>query len=241
MKTVGTDQLLAMKFERLPLSDEWYPIMGRLAHTFMIIIYGESGEGKTEFCIRFAKELANHGRVEWVGYETAHDGDIQDAVARNNMRGIPITWTDPFAKLAPNVSLYDALCQKMAKKKSAKYWFIDSIDATGFTESQIMDLRKKAGKNKGLVFIAHAKGKVPEKAVSKKVEFYGQVGIYVKHYIAYPEKNRYGGRTPYVIWKEEAMKRNPLFFGLTPTPKGEQKPAKKEKKKRNAKKIDSDV
>ena len=46
MKTLGTEQLLAKKFTRLELSDEFKGVMGRLADVFMIIIYGESGEGK---------------------------------------------------------------------------------------------------------------------------------------------------------------------------------------------------
>jgi hypothetical protein len=238
-KTIGTDQLLAMKFERLPLPDKWEAILGRLPSTFMMIVYGESGEGKTEFCMQLAKELTQHGRVEWMGYETAHDGDIQDAVARNSMKGLPITWTDPFAKLNDDAVLFDELLNKMAKKKSAKYWVIDSIDATGFDEKQVMHLKNKVGKKKGIVFIAHAKGKVPEKAVSRKIEFYGQVGIYVKHCIAFPEKNRFGGRKPYIISEEIAKERNPLFFGITPAPKAEQAPVKKTRKKRT-KKVNDD-
>jgi len=224
MKTLGGDQLLKMKFERLPVSDKWYPILGRIAAVFMACVYGESGEGKTEFCALLAAELANFGAVAWIGYETGHAADIQDVVVRNNLNKFPISYSDPWQKLTPCTAdfpqskekavnaLFGDLVNRMMKKKSPKYWFIDSADATRFTEEQIIWLRAKFGTKKGIIFIAHAKGRVPEKAVSKKIEFYGHIGIYVKSYIAYPEKNRFSGRKPFIIWEEEARLRNPLFF-----------------------------
>ena len=241
MKTLGTEQLLAMKFERLPLSERFFKTLGRLPQCFMIIVYGDSGEGKTEFCVQLAKELTKFGKVKWMGYETAHDADIQDAAGRNDFKGLPISWVDPWEikerKKKPvldfprckdeniNRLFEDFVCEILGKK-SARYWFIDSIDGSKFTEEMIMWLRPKIRKTKGLICIAHAKGRAPKKEVSKAVEFYGHIGIYVKSYIAYVEKNRFGGFEPYVVYEKKARELNPLFFGLG----GKDAPAKAKKK-----------
>jgi len=214
MKTLGTEQLLAMKFKRLALSEEFAGVLGNLPEVFMGIVYGESGEGKTEFCIRFAKELAAFADVKWLGYETGHAADIQEGVARNDLKGLPIGWVDPWEEshkqkrdidsFIPPADmplgrdmmanrLFIALYLMMNKGHSAKYWFIDSADAMNLTKQQVVWLRAKFVTKKGIIFIAHADGCKPESAVSKKIEYYAQFGILVKKYKAKAEKNRFCG------------------------------------------------
>jgi len=252
MSTLGTEQLLAKKFTRLELSDEWSGTMGNLAEVFMIIIYGESGEGKTEFCYQLAKELSRFGNVKWMGYETGHAASIQDGVARNSLKGLPITWDDPWDEkpkdkkaidafvppadmpMSKNINanrLFIALYLQMSKAKSAKYWFLDSADATGFTEQQVLWLWAQFKKKKGVIYIAHGEGKKPLKAVSRAIEFYGDAGIVVKSFIARPLKSRFGGFKPRVVFEDKARELDPLFFEKIDEANKNQAPKKKKKEK----------
>lgn len=254
MSTLGTDQFAKKKFERLALSDEWKPVMGNLPSEFMIAVYGESGEGKTEFCLQLAKELTRHGSVKWMEYESGHGADIQDGIVRNDFKGLPINWDDPWEEdkgqqraIAAFVPPPDMPMQKnamanrvfislyieMSKPKSAKYWVINSVDATGLNKEQVMWLFVKFKKKKGIIFICHSQGTTPILSVSKAIEFYGQVGIHVKHYIARPLKSRFQGFTPRVVFEQRARELDPLFF--IEYDKKEQEQKKVEKKKRKPK------
>lgn len=233
MKRIGTMQLRAMKFERLDLSEDWKKHLGNLpVKSFVLIAYGESGEGKTEYMMQLAKELMRFGKVEWLGYETGHDADIQDAEARNNLNGV--IWTDPWEKRKPEQTIFDDIAGAICRRKGAKYIFIDSYDATKLLEEEIMELHRLAKKkNKCLLWIAHAKGKKePQKTVAQKIEFYGHVGIYVKHYIATPMKNRYGGWDERIIYEERARDRNPLFFAKREEAAKASEPKRKRKTKK---------
>ena len=213
MATIGTEQFLRMKFERLAVPEKFKGILGNMSKVFMIIFYGKSGHGKTEMCIQLAKMLAGIDRVQWESYEQGHSADLQDAIARNDLKGLPIGWSDPYKDIREGVTLFEDLVARMSRPKSAKYWFIDSIDATKFTEADVLELRRLFGKKKGIVFISHVNGKVPFTHAGKKIEYYGHAGFFVNNYIAQAiNKNRFGGFDPYVIYEKRARELNPLFF-----------------------------
>jgi len=232
MKTLGTEQLLAKKFKRLELEPEWKGLLGNLAEVFVMLIFGNSGQGKTELCLQLTKILAKFGRVEWMLYEQGHAADIYDAVERNNLRGLPITWSDPWENLKPGVSLFDDLVTKMAKPKSAKYWFLDSYDSTRFTEDEILLIQKRFGKKKGIIWLSHASGRQPDTRVAKKIQHYGHISIYVKCYIAQCIfKNRFNGWDAKVIYEKRARELNPLFFEKQAEMNKNQTPKKNKKEK----------
>jgi hypothetical protein len=229
---MATQKLQEIEFERMPLSEKWVGTLGKLPFNFIMIIYGKSGHGKTEFLMHLIKELARFGKVQALLYEQGFAADIQDAIKRNDMLRLPINWCDPWDK-KDNVSLYDDLIREMSAHKSAKYWVIDSYDATRFNEDQVLEIQKRFEKRKGIIWISHASGNVPDKTPAKKIEYYGQVGILVKNYIATVQKNRFGGFEPYVIWEQRARELNPLFFEMreTPTPSLKERDVKAKKSK----------
>lgn len=228
MITIGGHQLLKMEFPRLKVSPEWYGILGRLPEFFYGVVYGGSGEGKTELCVQLAVELSRFGKVDWISYEQGFGPDLQDAAQRNNVVNYPISFSNPWKeskrkrnKLAclaypksrnENINqLFEDLVFKMSQKKGARFYFIDSVDSSRFTKEMCEYLRTKFPK-KGIIFIAHGKRGEPKGAVAQEIEFMGSIGIYVENFIAYPLKSRWGAVTPKVINEERARLRNPLFF-----------------------------
>ena len=58
MKTIGVSNFINKKFDIFPFEGEWKESFGEPEKNFQMIIYGDPGNGKTEFSVKFAKYLA---------------------------------------------------------------------------------------------------------------------------------------------------------------------------------------
>lgn len=216
MKVLGVKQFHQKTFKLLNLKkSKFKDILGKVPKYFTAVIYGFSGNGKTEFTIMLVKELSNHGKVLWLSYEQRHGFDLQTATKRNDMNDASGKFliSDPLEDLPTGVSLLEDLDTYLQKRGSADYVVIDSLDYTGFNWDDYEYLRNKYFDKKGFIFIAHSnKAGVLKKRISEQILFDGGMGILVKDFIAYPEKNRFGGFEPYVVYEARARERNPLFF-----------------------------
>lgn len=216
MKALGIKQFHQKTFKLMDLEGSPFkPTLGNVPKHFICVIGGFSGNGKTEFCIQLAKELCGHGKVAWLSYEQRHGFDLQTATKRNKMEEesgqfIPI---DPIANLAHGVSFLEDLDNYLAKRNSPDYVFIDSVDYTGWKKEDYIYLKEKYEGKKSLLFICHTdKSGNPRKSISADIIFDGGMFILVQKYIATPQKNRFGGFEPFVIWEAKARELNPLFF-----------------------------
>lgn len=230
MKAIGVKQFQQMKFKFLNLAGTGFEhILGKVPENFIAVVYGYSGNGKTEFVVRLAKVLSTIAKTAWLSYEQRHGADLQEAINRNKMeevsgKFIPI---DPLGKLPPGKTFLQDLDEYLGKRNSPAFIVIDSVDYTGFTWEDYVYLKNKYGHKKTFIFIGHSTntGKL-KKAISERILFDGGLGIWVKDYIARPEKNRFGGSEPYVVYEERARERNPAFFSKRKRqktqPKGQQ-------------------
>ena len=216
MKVLGVKQFHQKTFKLLPLkSSKFKDILGKVPKFFTAVIYGFSGNGKTEFSITLAKELSKYGKVLWLSYEQRHGYDLQSATKRNKMQqnSGKFLVADPLDNIHEETTLLEDLDNYLNSRASADYIFIDSLDYTGFTVKDYKYLKNKYFGKKGFIFIAHStKNGIPNKAVTRDIIFDGGLGILVNDFIAFPAKNRFGGFTPYVVFEEQARERNPLFF-----------------------------
>ncbi|PQJ09518.1 hypothetical protein CJD36_019970 [Flavipsychrobacter stenotrophus] len=214
MKVLGIDQFHKKKFKFLGFKDEWLFFIGNLALNFIGIIYGKSGQGKTEFCIRLAKYLCKFGRVAWLSYEQGHDFDFQMASIRNNMQEeagkfLPI---DPLQKRQKGKTKFQELDDYLSKRSTPEFVFIDSLDYLDITPEEYYYLKEKYGGKKGIIFLSHEKNGAPESKVGQKIEYDGKFSVRVFKYIARKMKNRVGGSGNYVVYFKEARRVDPLFF-----------------------------
>jgi hypothetical protein len=225
MKVLGVKQFHQMRFKFLPLESQWEATLGRVPHNFIAVVYGFSGNGKTEFCVQLAKMLTNFGTVGWLSYEQRHGSDLQAATMRNKMDECSGSFypIDPIAQIEPGVSLLEDLDRYLKKRSSPDFIFIDSLDYTGFTWEDYVYLKNRYGHKKTFIFIAHStKSGALKKAITERIVFDGGMGVFVHHYIAEPIKNRFGGFEPFVVWEDRARQVNPAFFAarvLEETPK----------------------
>lgn len=241
MKQLAVKQFLQKTFKVLGLAGYWLEVLGNLPVAFIAIIYGNSGNGKTEFCMQLAKILAAFDKVAWLSYEQGHGMDLQLAVERNKMDEVsgkfviidPLEGIDEAAlSINPGKTIYEALDKYMSKPKSPRFIFIDSLDYTQITIDQYFALKRKHGKKKTLIFISHAEGKYPATKTGRKIEYDGGVGIFVKKFIAYTHKNRFGGSKDHIIYEKRARELNPLYFAKPDQAKQPKKRGRKPKEEK---------
>lgn len=214
MKSLGVQQFLQKKFKLLGIDGEWRGLLGELPDAFTGIIYGASGNGKTELCIRLAKYFTLFEKAAWLSYEQGHGYDLQRAIVRNDMMlcNGKFTVIDPMKKMKPGMTIFQELDKYLGKRGTPRFIFIDSLDYTRITFEQYDALKQKYGHKKAIIWISHAEGKKPKSAVGRDIEYDGGFGILVSKFIATPIKSRFGAIEDYIIWEERARAMNPLYF-----------------------------
>lgn len=227
-KTIGLEQLSKKKYTLVPgLSPDVQASIGEIEDAFDAIIYGESGNGKTNFTVMLLKSLikAMSCTCEYISYEEGHGKTVQDTmIARHNM----LAEIGNKMKITECLS-YAELAQKMGKKQSAKIWVIDSIQAADITYRQFAELKKKyvlGKKRKIIIALSWADGSKPQGAAAKSIEYYANIKMRVEGLVVFP-KSRYGGNKPYIVWEEGAKQYwQEKFYKVTKT----QRPKKANKK-----------
>ncbi|TZF81798.1 hypothetical protein FW774_17225 [Pedobacter sp. BS3] len=213
MKVLGTYQFQQKKFKLMGLTGEFAPHLGNIPFAFQMIVFGNSGNGKTEYCIRLAKTLASYGKVAWISYEQGHGFDLQQAINRNRMDEV----NGQFYVIDPNESrdhsktYIEELYEYLDKRNSPDFIFVDSVDYTRFTWDDYI-LLKNTFKRKTFIFISHAAGKRPKSSIGERILYDGGIGVFIDKYIGFVIKNRFGGFEDFLVWEAKAREVNPAYF-----------------------------
>ncbi len=198
MKTIGIFQLGQKKFNVMPFDGVWKSFIGEPEINFSAIVYGPSGNGKTSFCVKFAKYLTNFGKVLYLSHEEGISKTIQVAFNRENMHEV-----NGKIIIAEKATLPELIAY-LSKRNSPSIVFLDSLDYMKLTVEQYKILRSKFPK-KAFIIVSWGTFKKPNCKAGEDIEFMSDVKIIVKRYMAYC-KSRLGGIVPYIIWAERAGK-----------------------------------
>lgn len=195
MKTIGVFQLSQMKFVEMDFTGLWEESFGRPETNFTCIIYGPSGNGKTEFCVQFAKYLSNFKRVLYFSREEGISKTIQKAFERNNMMECK------GRVILGEKGNFESLYKYLEKKNSPEIVIIDSLDYMKLTADQFKALIGRFPR-KAFIIISWNRGAQPKSQAGKDIEYMCDIKITVKQYQAYV-RSRFGGNKPFVIWPDK--------------------------------------
>jgi len=214
MKVLGVDQFHKKKYKIMPYDGRHIGALGRIPYNFVMVIYGESGNGKTECAVQLAKDLTPHGKAAWLSYEQGHGFDLHTASSRNKMEEVSGKFMviDPNEGRKPGKTFLQELDEYLSKRGSPRFIFIDSLDYTRFTWEDYVYLKEKYGKTKSFIFIAHATGSKPKLRITEQIYYDGGIAWLVKNYMIWPKKNRFGGFEPSPVWEQKARELNPKYF-----------------------------
>lgn len=191
-RAIGVTQFLNKTFDTFEFSHKWKETIGEPEKNFVAIIYGQSGNGKTDFAVKFAKYLASFTKVDYFSFEEGISKTLQEAIKRNNMKEVAgkIMFID-------KTSFTDMIA-RLSTRGSAKIVFIDSLDYMNLTTQQFKQLRKKFPR-KAFVIISWSKSGEPKSQYAKDIKYMSDVKVRVNNFKAYPV-SRFGGYKPFVIW-----------------------------------------
>lgn len=231
MKSLGVKQLEAKQHKHLPKLAGFEALLGDLAYYFMAIVYGDPGQGKTEFCMQLARAICEHEDVAWISYEQGHSYSLKKSALRQKFDEAPhaIRFIDPIDK-TKKVDIYEELKKYLAKKSTPRFVFIDSLNYINISVDDYHELNRLYGHKRTMIFISHAKGRRPDTKTGEKLAYDGELVIYVKAYLAYAMKNRGGADTPYIIWEEKAREKNEVYFAKLDVQQQQQTKRKRKQK-----------
>lgn len=210
-RKIGLKQLSQKTYSEVPnLPQEIMQSFGDIEDAFDCIIYGNSGNGKTNFIVAVLKDFikALKAKCLYISYEEGHTKTLQKTmIQRHDM----LNQVGNMLEILDHAT-YDELVARMSKRKSAKIWVIDSLQASHFTEEQCAYIKQHfvmSRKKKMVFYISWADGKMPKGATAKSVEYYAHIKIRIEGLIAF-FKSRFGGNKNYIVWEEGAKK----YWGL---------------------------
>lgn len=203
-KAISIDQLYKTKRNVLPLDEQWRDFMGSPECKGSIIIWGASGNGKTRFAVKMANYLSTFKKVV---YNSIEEGDSATLSRAFQESGIT---TDNSNLTVLNMESITDLRARLSKQKSPDIVFIDSLQHWRISEVQYKELVTEF-RNKLFVFVSHADGKEPAKAIGMAVKYDANVKISVDRFVAIATSRCEGCKNkPFVIWEEQAR----VLYGM---------------------------
>lgn len=202
---VGLQQLLAKKFNFLQnVPEKVARSLGKVPMGFVMIVWGESGNGKSSFLYDVLAPLMQHGSSLYLALEEGMEASTQLQAMRRlcvDDHGGKIQFTN-------HHMTYELLMEKLSKRHSPKIIVIDSIQYWKITYRQYQVL-KETYPDKIFIFISHAKGPNPSGKVAVDIRYDAGIKVRVEGFVAFVV-TRYAldgmGGKPYVIYEEGARK-----------------------------------
>ena len=196
-RAVSVDELFKKKFIELDLQGQWRTLLGSPERSGVWLIWGDSFNGKTSFCLQLAKELCRFGRVNYNSMEEGARKSMQKAARRTQMQHVK-------GRFQITSESLEEMKKRLRLRRSAEINFIDSI--------QYADLNKRSYKalkaefpNKLFIFVSHAEGRLPLGRFANFVRYDADVKICIEGFKAFCLSRLADVKSePYIIWEKGA-------------------------------------
>lgn len=195
----GVREMLSIKYDTLDFKGEWYDAFGTPERRGVWLIWGNSANGKTSFALKLCKELCRFGRVAYDSLEEGACLSMQNAIRRENMMEVNKRFL-----LIDNENM-EQLSLRLKRQKSPDFVVIDSLQYTQMRYPEYIKFKEKH-KNKLLIFISHAEGKLPNGRTAKSVMYDASLKIYIEGFRAFSKGRFKGSKGHYDIVPEKARK-----------------------------------
>lgn len=169
-RAISIDKLLKTKFKSVDFSGEWEHALGNPEAAGVWIIWGNSGNGKTNGSLKLAKIIAAQFKVGYNSLEEGARKSMQMAINRAGIKDVQRRF-----QLLHREDLEDFKV-RLRNRKSAKVWFIDSIQHFGITKRQYKALKNEFPEHL-FIFISHAEGTEPLGDLAKHIRYDADVKI----------------------------------------------------------------
>ena len=198
-KTLSANQLLTVKQDLMQLDNGWEQCLGSIPKTGIVIIWGNSGNGKSAAAMSLCHAIGQYCKVLYVAVEEGYGVSIQNNVRRYDMASLR-------SRFQVSIDTYDELVERLDKRESARVAVIDSPQAMGLKKSQFMELKTRFAHKKLLIFVCRAEGKEPLGKTAQMIKYDADVKIWVSGFKAFSHGRFYVETGEKIIWDEGARK-----------------------------------
>lgn len=187
------NNIMKKTHEVIPFEGKWETAFAQPQRSGTWLIWGNSGNGKSEFAMQLAVELNKFGKVLFLSLEEGVEKTFKERLERcgaTNLKNFLV------------VDTKENLTERLQKRKSADFIIIDSLQALQFDYHKYLEL-KNAFPTKLFVYISHCEGKTPSTRTGRAIMYDANMKIIVSGYVA-QTKGRSIGKNggKYVIWEE---------------------------------------
>ncbi len=185
------------KFKTLEFEGEWLEHLGKPEVTGSMLIFGDSGHGKTTYALQLVRYLCQFQKVHINTVEEGVKESFWLSLKRNQMKSVETKFTFQKEK-------YDELVARLRQKRQPKIVVIDSLQYF-FRRKNIdhyLDLIQEFP-NTHFIWISHADGSKPKGDLADFIRYDSDNVVFVKDFEAENQKSRYNGRGEKIINEEE--------------------------------------
>lgn len=181
-----------------PLPEKITQSFGRLCRGFIMILWGASGNGKTNCLMTILEALLHVERALYVSYEEGDSSTMQTTALRH----FDVEQYHGRIDFSDHSMTLDELHRHLRKRGSHNVIIIDSVQYMDINYKQYKHL-KESFPRKCFIFISHATGKNPTGKTAVDIRYDAGIKVRVQGYLAFIT-SRYGGNQAFVIWEEGA-------------------------------------
>lgn len=205
-KVIGLKQLFQKQYETLEgLPEVMKRSFGELVANFIMIVWAQSGSGKSNFIYQLLAAIMHYGNVLYISLEEGTERSAQ-MIALRHLNEVSHSGKILFAD---HEMTYEEAVIYLRRKKSPRFVVVDSVQYWNINYAKYRELKALFPK-KGFLFISHATGKNPDGKTADKIRYDAGVKVRVEGFVAFPV-SRYGGNKPYIVW--EGRNRNEGAWG----------------------------
>lgn len=202
-RALTVQNVIDQEFELLQWGDEWVDAFGNPEFNSLVVVWGQSGNGKGSFLMKAAKELSKSGTVyindlEEGGRHTFKQNAIRYGLA--NAQGKVLVRKEDFATM-------DA---RLKKRRSPEIVIINTAQYLNIRFDAFLKFQERHAGKQIWVFSQEEKGE-PTGTLAKRLKYHADLKIYVKGFKAFSNGRTYGKTREYTIWEEGAAE----YWGKT--------------------------
>jgi hypothetical protein len=197
------EDLARKKYKTLPLKGVWKEHLGDIERSGSILIYGDSGHGKTTYALQLMRELCQGEKVLYNSLEECGKLSLLTNLERAGLK----QYKNKYLVCGEPL---DNLIQRLSRPQQPKIVFIDSVQAV-FRGKKTEDYHNLILQFPQTLFIGISQMRkgMPKGAVAEEFYWFCQDRVLVQDFNAYIEKTRTGGNElePYIISEIKAGER----------------------------------
>ena len=191
-----------IKHKVLPFEGKWKEVFGEPEQGDTWFISGASASGKSSFVMQLAKMLCGLGNVLYVSLEEGVRVSMQRRLAQFKMNEVQGSF-----RITTDGDI-DALAERLAKPKSAKFIIVDSYQfafEAGWEYNLTRDLIDRF-KHKTFIFVSQEDKGKPLGKPAIRLKYKAGVKVRTQGFRAYCQ-GRYSGNVSeyFTIWEEKAV------------------------------------